>query len=274
MYEDCVEKFSCNRHPNGCSEECYRPSCDYPDDYCGCCETVYCEETYTECCPENKIFPNIRVMEGKPGKDGEDGSPLEFEWEGTRLKVRVKGTETWYYSPSLLGPKGEKGEQGEQGERGEQGPRGAMGIQGLQGLQGLQGPVGPIGPRGATGVQGPQGIQGPQGLKGDKGDKGNTGDRGPQGLKGDTGDRGLTGKQGEQGLQGPKGEKGEKGEKGPKGDSPIKGIDYFTDEDKREIIEDTVKVIEVDFATKDYVSNLVGYINDELATLTYVGGDE
>ena len=112
MYEDCVEKFSCNRHPNGCSEECYRPSYDYSDDYCGCCETVYCEETYTECCEENKIFPNIRVMEGKPGKDGEDGSPLEFQWEDTRLKVRVKGTETWYYSPSLRGLEGQQGPQG------------------------------------------------------------------------------------------------------------------------------------------------------------------
>lgn len=64
------------------------------------------------------------------------------------------------------------------------------------------------------------------------------GDPGPQGPKGDKGDMGA------QGIQGVPGEKGEKGEKGDKGDSvkgdpgysPVRGTDYWTDEDKAEII--------------------------------------
>lgn len=32
-------------------------------------------------------------------------------------------------------------------------------------------------------------------------------------------------------LVGPRGEKGNTGEQGPKGDTPVKGVDYFTEED-------------------------------------------
>ena len=68
---------------------------------------------------------------------------------------------------------------------------------------------------------------GPQGPKGDKGDQG---EQGPKGDKGDTG---------EQGIQGPKGDKGLQGEQGPKGDdgyTPVKGIDYFTEKEKTEML--------------------------------------
>lgn len=57
------------------------------------------------------------------------------------------------------------------------------------------------------------------------------GDTGEKGEKGDTGDKGDTGAKGdkwEQGIQ------GEKGDKGDKGDKPIKGTDYFTEEEKTE----------------------------------------
>jgi hypothetical protein len=49
-----------------------------------------------------------------------------------------------------------------------------------------------------------------------KGDKGEQGDKGDQGIKGDKGDQGI------QGIQGAKGDKG---------DTPVKGVDYFTEED-------------------------------------------
>ena len=61
---------------------------------------------------------------------------------------------------------------------------------------------------------------------------------GPKGEKGDKGDKG------EQGIQGPKGDKGEKGDKGDKGDTgqngndgktPVKGTDYWTENDIQEI---------------------------------------
>lgn len=45
------------------------------------------------------------------------------------------------------------------------------------------------------------------------------------------GPKGDTGAQGIQGIQGEKGEKGEKGDTGDAGYTPVKGVDYFTDED-------------------------------------------
>jgi photosystem II stability/assembly factor-like uncharacterized protein len=103
MYEDCIEAFSCNRRPNGCAPECYRTV-----------NHLQCE--HNNCV--NNAFPNIRVYEGPGGRDGKDGAPLEFKWVYThtevRLAVRVKGTEEWVYSPSLLGP-GSKGDKGDPG---------------------------------------------------------------------------------------------------------------------------------------------------------------
>ena len=51
--------------------------------------------------------------------------------------------------------------------------------------------------------------------------------QGPAGPKGDTGATGPTG---------PKGEKGDKGDKGADGHTPVKGTDYFTEEDKTELV--------------------------------------
>ena len=64
-----------------------------------------------------------------------------------------------------------------------------------------------------------------KGEKGDAGEQGSKGDTGPQGEKGDKGDTGA------QGIQ---------GEKGEDGKTPVKGTDYFTNEDKVEM-EATVK---------------------------------
>lgn len=63
-----------------------------------------------------------------------------------------------------------------------------------------------------------------KGEKGDKGDKGNTGDKGDTGL------------QGIQGVQGEKGEKGDKGDTGQDGYTPQRGVDYWTNTDKTEIV--------------------------------------
>jgi hypothetical protein len=90
------------------------------------------------------------------------------------------------------GPQGEKGEQGEQGPQGEIGPMGPQGEQGEIGPQGPQGEVGPMGPVGPQGEQGPQGEMGPEGP---------------------------------QGVQGPEGPAGQDGK------TPVKGVDYFTEED-------------------------------------------
>lgn len=90
------------------------------------------------------------------------------------------------------------------GEKGDTGPQGEVGPRGEQGIQGEVGPTGPQGEQGETGPQGLQGIQGEQGEKGDKGDKGDTGKTGPAGADGKT---------------------------------PEKGVDYFTEADKTEMVE-------------------------------------
>lgn len=117
MYEDCIEKFNCNRYPNGCSVYCYRALGQHESNANPDCYQV------KTCCPETvTVFPQDRVYEGLPGRDGKDGAPLEFKWEYTntsiRLGVRVKGTDNWYFSPSLIGPKGPKGEDGREGKPG------------------------------------------------------------------------------------------------------------------------------------------------------------
>ena len=137
-----------------------------------------------------------------------------------------------------------------------------------QGPPGPAGPRGPVGPKGDKGedgfikfeeltdeqkeqLRGPQGIQGEKGDKGDKGDPGDPGPAGPQGLQGPIGETGPEGPQGPQGIQGeigpqgPKGDKGDKGDPGEAGHTPIKGTDYWTEEDKAEIVAD-IPVISTD----------------------------
>ena len=107
-----------------------------------------------------------------------------------------------------------------------------------------QGPPGPAGPRGPVGPKGDIGPMGPRGEKGEKGDPGANGAQGPQGIQGPIGETGPRGPQGPQGIQGevgpqgPKGDKGDKGDPGEAGHTPVKGTDYWTEEDKAEIIAD------------------------------------
>ena len=68
----------------------------------------------------------------------------------------------------------------------------------------VTGEAGPIGPKGDPGAAGPQGPMGP------KGDAGATGAPGATGPKGDPGVPGKT---------------------------PVKGVDYFTEVDKQEIVD-------------------------------------
>ena len=69
-------------------------------------------------------------------------------------------------------------------------------------------------------------LQGPQGPQGEQGE---------QGIQGPKGEQGIQGLKGEQGIQGPKGEQGETGQDGY---TPIKGTDYWTEDDKEEMKND------------------------------------
>ena len=59
---------------------------------------------------------------------------------------------------------------------------------------------------------------------------------GPQGPEGPQGAKGETGPQGVQGEPGPVGPKGDTGATGDPGYTPVKGTDYFTAEDKTELV--------------------------------------
>ena len=73
-----------------------------------------------------------------------------------------------------------------------------------------------------------------------KGDKGDTGETGPQGEQGPQGLQGPKGEQGEQGIQGPI---GPQGPKGTDGKTPVKGVDYFTEADKQELVQDVLNAL-------------------------------
>lgn len=61
--------------------------------------------------------------------------------------------------------------------------------------------------------------------------------RGEQGVRGEKGDKGEKGDEGDQGIQG---EKGADGKDGKDGYTPIKGTDYFTDDDKAEMVQEVL----------------------------------
>lgn len=59
-----------------------------------------------------------------------------------------------------------------------------------------------------------------------------------KGEKGDQGIQGIQGEKGEKGDQGIQGEKGDKGEKGDDGYTPVKGVDYYTEAEKKELVDE------------------------------------
>ena len=214
----------------------------------------------------------IQLLLGIPrGERGEPGP------QGPQGPKGADGTMTFEdltdeQRESLRGPKGDKGDTG---------ATGAQGAQGEKGDTGAVGPQGEKGDTGSTGPQGPKGDKGDTGPQGPKGDKGDTGPQGPQGPKGADGTmtfeelteeqkeslRGPQGIQGEQGLQGPKGDKGDPGEtgatgpQGPKGDkgdtgpqgipgndgadgyTPQRGVDYWTAEDRTQMVSDVLAAL-------------------------------
>ena len=96
-----------------------------------------------------------------------------------------------------------------------------------------------------------------RGEKGDKGDKGPQGPTGPAGDAGAPGANGVTPTIGDNGnwylgetdtgkpSRGEKGDKGDKGAQGEPGETPIKGTDYFTEEDKQEIASQAAGLVDL-----------------------------
>lgn len=109
--------------------------------------------------------------------------------------------------------------------------------EGIQGPQGEQGPMGPMGPQGEVGPQGPQGEQGPAGEVG------------------------------------PMGPEGPAGKDGADGYTPVKGVDYFTEEDIAALNIPSIEGL----ATETFVINKIAEaeLNDKEVDLSgYATKDE
>lgn len=78
-----------------------------------------------------------------------------------------------------------------------------------------------------------------------KGETGPVGPRGPQGEVGPQGEKGEPGANGKDGQDGQPGKDGRDGRNGPDGKTPVKGVDYWTDTDKQEIVDDVLGQIDV-----------------------------
>ena len=160
-------------------------------------------------------------------------------------------------------------------------PRGAKGDKGDQGVQGIQGVKGDTGDRGPDGKQGPKGDPGKpfsiskifpskDALNGDGLSEGDfvmiasnvndpnnadlytwTGKEfkliadlsGAQGVQGPEGPQGKQGPQGNPGERGPEGKQGIQGQNGNDGHTPVRGVDYWTEDDKKEILDETKKYV-------------------------------
>jgi len=108
-------------------------------------------------------------------------------------------------------------------------------------------------------------FNGPQGAKGEKGDKGDAftyadfTDSQLASLKGEKGDRGEQGPRGEKGDKGETGDKGDAGETGSDGYTPVRGTDYWTQEDVATIkgyIDDAVDSLSGTFENTIYPQSL------------------
>lgn len=69
---------------------------------------------------------------------GGSGNSLEYDWDGTKLGVKVEGDDEFEYT-DLKGAKGSDGKKGNPGTNGEEGPKGDPGSNGSDGEQGPSG---------------------------------------------------------------------------------------------------------------------------------------
>ena len=174
---------------------------------------------------------------------------------------------------AATGPAGQDGKNGVDGQPGERGPAGEQGERGERGPAGEVGATGPAGADGKTPVKGidywtdsdksevlSESTKPPVIKNGnwytydtitkDYADTGVSA-TGPAGVDGQPGERGPAGEQGERGERGPAGEVGAAGPAGTDGKTPVRGTDYWTDNDKTEIINELLTHF-IDAEAKSY----------------------
>lgn len=224
---------------------------------------------------------------GPRGPQGEQGIQGETGPEGPQGAKGDKG-DAFTYSDftaaqlaALKGDKGDTGTKGEKGDTGPSGPTGPEGPRGPQGQTGPQGETGPAGPKGETGsgfkVLGYYGtkaaLDAAQKATAAAGDAYGVGTAEPydiyifDGITGEFVSNGpLHGTKGDTGPEGPQGPKGDPGETGPQGPAgadgktPVKGTDYFTPTDVKEIAAEAAKKVDIS-------NKLDKPTNDETATV-------
>lgn len=121
--------------------------------------------------------------------------------------------------------------------KGDPGPQGLQGVPGKDGTPGRDGAPGKDGARGEPGAPGIQGVPGKDGAPGKSAyqialDKGFVGNE-EAWLASLVGPVGQTGAPGQQGAPG---QKGDPGIQGPEGKTPVRGVDYYTEADKTEMV--------------------------------------
>lgn len=148
---------------------------------------------------------NKPQINGVPLEENKTLKDLGIKQEYTANDITFEDGETFqekYNNGELKGEKGDKGEPGEPGTPGQNGEPGTDGQNGATFIPNVD-EEGNISWTNDKGLENPTtvNIKGPQGQKGDKGDT------------------------------------GEQGSQGEPGKTPVKGIDYFTEEDKQEFVK-------------------------------------
>lgn len=214
-------------------------------------------------------------IRGEDGEDGAIFYPsvspeADLSWTNNKglenpPTVNIRGPQGPQGDIGLQGPQGDKGEKGDRGDTGPVGKDGVGIVKAEVNSKGeliiilsnditlnLGSVMGPKGDEGEQGIQGPQGPQGPQGAQGDKGEAGADGisiteveisSEGNLIISFSNGEHNeigrIVGEKGEQGIQGDQGIQGEQGQQGIQGEpgyTPQRGVDYYTDADKQEMI--------------------------------------
>ena len=231
------------------------------------------------------------------------------EWQTIPYIVGPQGPQ------GIKGEKGDTGAQGEQGIQGIQGIQGLAGKDGVNGTDGItphigdngnwfigetdtgmpsRGEAGKDGEPGKDGADGQPGADGSPGVDGKDGSDGadgitpHIGDNGnwfigntdtgkpSRGADGHDGQDGEPGKDGNDGKDGSPGKDGEDGQPGKDGHTPVKGVDYWTEADKTEMVQQVIAAIGTPVIGKVDESNqilIAGILDNGTYTVKYENED-
>lgn len=173
-------------------------------------------------------------------------SDITASKSGDTTTIYVNGVAIATVKDGATGPHGEKGDTGEQGPQGEKGDTGA---------------TGPQGPKGETGATGPKGDTGATGPQGPKGDTGATGPAGADGITPTTTVTTITGGHNVAFSYGSGDSRNTDFDvmDGQDGHTPVKGTDYWTAQDRADIVQDVLGSQEIAALQTKAITDTGGY---------------